>query len=162
MNFIELYKEGRPLKYIAAKNECTIGEVKEAIRLSCGVDKKRRKISKEGEEIISERYLYVSLAQIGRELNTNLLYINNPIIQELYLEELMTLKYTVMTVDNSDECPCCKSTKWVRNVVLPETSGVQGTGKTKGLYCMRCGSEVVIRGNTANILNWDYVDRLYV
>lgn len=161
MNFIELYTEGRSLKYIAKRYECNVGDVKEAIRLACGIDKKKRQISKAGEEIISKRYVHVSLDQIGKELSANLIYIDNPKIQELYLEDLMTLKYTVMTVENNDECPCCKSKERVKKVVLPETKGVQGTGKTKGLYCMRCGSEVVIRGNTANILNWDYVERLY-
>lgn len=161
MNFIDLYINGYTLEYIASKNACDITEVQEALVLACGLCTKTKTIEPKGEQIIRARSRNRSIAQISKELKVNLLKITSQVIADIRIEETKTLKYTVFPVENKDQCPCCKTTSWLKRVVLPESNDVTGNGKTKGMYCINCGSEYVIRGNMANVLNWDYIKRLY-
>ena len=161
MNFINLYIKGYGLEYIASKNQCNVSEVQEALLLACGFNNRTKTLNKTGERIISQRAKHRSLSQISKELRINLLKLSCAIIEDLRAEELKTLKYIVFPIENSEECPCCKTKNCVKRVVLPESNDVTGTGKTRGMYCSNCGSEYVLRGNTANVLNWDYIKKLY-
>lgn len=158
MNFIDLYALGHTLEYIAKKQQCDVNEVQQALALALNT---KNKLSTLGEDVLSKRATRYNLTDIANELNINFSHLDRDVIERLHQNKVKFDKFAFKEVDNINQCPCCEETKRIGRVVIGDSSGAKGEGRSQGRYCLNCGTEYIIKGKVANIINWEYVKKMY-
>lgn len=164
MGFIEQYINGDSIDYIAKTNLCQTSEIQEALKHAIGIslDEVPKKItSNTGLYILYRRHKYKTIHQIAKELGVSIPFLKHREITKLKKEDSKIKKYHVIENADINICPCCKTTNGQRDIILPESEGVQGIGHSQGVYCSNCETEYIIKGDTINILNWEFVQRSY-